>query len=141
MLAGKADAIARGRLYRKRLGGGMRQAGVLGAAGLIALEEMPQRLVEDHANAKYLAQQLAAIPSLRLDPTKVQTNIVIFDIGGTGVTAPELSKKLKSRGILMNGPTPTTMRAVTHYDVARADCQQAVNAIREALGAAQARSA
>ncbi len=141
MLVGKADVIARGRLYRKRLGGGMRQAGVLGAAGLIALEEMPRRLGEDHANAKYLASQLAAIPGVRLDATKVQTNIVIFEISGTSVTAPELAKKLKSRGVLMNGPTPATMRAVTHYDVTRADCEQAAGVIREVLSAVQAGAA
>ena len=111
---------------RKRLGGGMRQAGVLAAAGLIALEEMPKRLGEDHANAKYLAAELAQIPGVRLNASKVQTNIVIFDIGETGVPSSELSKALKLHGVLMNGITASTMRAVTHYDVTRTGCEQAI---------------
>ena len=135
MVVGKSDAIARGRLYRKRLGGGMRQAGVLAAAGLIALEEMPKRLGDDHANAKLLANALAAMPGVRLDPRKVQTNIVIFDISEVGIPAPELSKLLKARGVLMNGPTASTMRAVTHYDVSRADCEQALEVISSVLAA------
>src|SRR5438270_8966737 len=102
MLAGKADAIGRARLYRKRLGGGMRQAGVLAAAGLIALEEMPKRLGQDHENAKFLATALAKLPGVRIDPAKVQTNIVIFDISETGMTSPDISKALKSRGVLLN---------------------------------------
>lgn len=133
MLAGKSDAIARARLYRKRLGGGMRQAGVLAAAGLIALEEMPKRLDEDHANARLLADALAGMPGVRLDAPKVQTNIVIFDIADTGIPAVELSRMLKSRGVLMNGPTASTMRAVTHYDVTRADCEQAVEVLSSVL--------
>src|SRR5271155_4076954 len=88
MLAGTAEAIDGARGYRKRLGGGMRQAGVLAAAGLIALEEMPARLAEDHANAKLLANGLAALPCVSIDPAKVATNIVIFDITSSGI-APE----------------------------------------------------
>lgn len=126
MVVGKADAIARGRLYRKRLGGGMRQAGVLAAAGLISLEEMPKRLGEDHAKAKFLAAKLAQMPGVRLDPNRVQTNIVIFDVAETGILSSDLSKMLKAHGVLMNGVTPTTMRAVTHYDATRADCEQAI---------------
>src|SRR5687768_16802198 len=97
MLAGTKTAIAKGRLYRKRLGGGMRQAGVLAAAGLIALEEMPKRLVEDHANAKRLASGLADVPGVSIDPAAVQTNIVIFDIADTGIASVELSGKLRER--------------------------------------------
>ncbi len=133
MLVGKADAIARGRLYRKRLGGGMRQAGVLAAAGLIALEKMPQRLHEDHANAKYLATELSMMPGVRIDPAKVQTNIVVFDISETGYTSSELSNALKSHGVLVNGITPAIMRAVTHYDVTRSDCEQAIEVLSSTL--------
>lgn len=111
----------------------MRQAGVLAAAGLIALEEMPQRLNDDHANAKYLATGLAGIPGIRLDPGKVQTNIVIFDTGETGTPSAELSKTLRSRGVLMNGITPSTMRAVTHYDVTRSDCERAIEVLSGVL--------
>jgi len=80
MLVGGSEDIDRGRLYRKRLGGGMRQVGVLAAPGLIALEEMPERLAEDHANARLLAEGLSKIPGIRIDPAKVQTNILIFDM-------------------------------------------------------------
>ena len=89
MLVGTAEAIDRARGYRKRLGGGMRQAGVLAAAGLIALEEMPHRLGEDHANARFLAGELAKLPGIQIDPARVQTNIVIFDITGTGLATTE----------------------------------------------------
>src|SRR5581483_9770142 len=78
VLVGDAKDMARARLYRKRLGGGMRQSGVLAAAGLVALEQTPQRLPEDHANARLIADELAAIPGIRLAPESVQTNIVIF---------------------------------------------------------------
>jgi threonine aldolase len=129
MLAGPAEAIARARLYRKRLGGGMRQAGVLAAAGLIALEETPKRLPEDHANARFLAEGLAAIPGISIDPSRVVTNIVIFDVSGTGVPAAEISAGLKSRGVLINAVNSRLMRAVTHYDVDRAGCRAALDAL------------
>ena len=96
MLAGPADLIAKGRLYRKRLGGGMRQAGVLAAAGLIALEEMPKRLREDHANAKFLGEGLARIPGIQMDPRRVATNIVVFDVSETGLAPAEISARLRA---------------------------------------------
>ena len=136
VVVGKRDAIARGRLYRKRLGGGMRQAGGLAAAGLIARDKLPSRLGEDHANAKYLASELAGMPGIRVDPAKVQTNIVIFDVSDTGLPSAEISKALKGRGVLINGVNPTLMRAVTHYDVSRGDCERAVEAMSSVLGAA-----
>jgi threonine aldolase len=133
MLAGTAEAIDRARGYRKRLGGGMRQAGVLAAAGLIALEEMPHRLGEDHANARFLAGELAKLPGIQIDPARVQTNIVIFDVTGTGLATTELTAALKTRGVLMNGINPRQMRAVTHFDVSRQQCATAIGAISEAL--------
>ncbi|HTR35409.1 MAG TPA: GntG family PLP-dependent aldolase [Bryobacteraceae bacterium] len=133
MLVGTAEAIERGRSYRKRLGGAMRQAGVLAAAGLIALEEMPHRLGEDHLNARYLAGELAKLPGIQIDPARVQTNIVIFDVTGTGITPPDLSAKLKARGVLMNGVNSRQMRAVTHLDVTRQDCTRAVEVFAEIL--------
>jgi threonine aldolase len=133
MLAGTAEAIERGRLYRKRLGGGMRQAGVLAAAGLIALEEMPHRLGEDHSNARLFAAELAKIPGIQLDPRRVQTNIVIFDITGTGLATNEISARLKDRGVLMNSANSRQMRAVTHYDVTRDDCATAAAALAEVV--------
>ncbi len=133
MLVGTAEAIDRARGYRKRLGGGMRQAGVLAAAGLIALEEMPHRLGEDHANARFLAGELAKLPGIQIDPARVQTNIVIFDITGTGLATTELTAGLKTRGVLMNGINPRQMRAVTHFDVSREQCATAIGAISEVL--------
>jgi threonine aldolase len=130
MLVGTREAIDAGRLYRKRLGGGMRQAGVLAAAGLIALEQMPLRLAEDHANARYLAEQFAELPGVAIDPERVTTNIVIYDIGGTGLSTAEFSARLKEKGVLMNGVGGSRMRAVTHYDVSREDCEMAAAAVR-----------
>jgi threonine aldolase len=135
MLVGTAPAIERARGYRKRLGGGMRQAGVLAAAGLIALEEMPHRLGEDHANARFLAGELAKLPGIQIDPARVQTNIVIFDVSATGLATTELTAALKPRGVLMNGINPRQMRAVTHFDVSRQQCASAVAAISEVIAA------
>lgn len=131
MLVGAKEAIEQGRLYRKRLGGGMRQAGVLAAAGLIALTESPPRLCEDHQNARYLANRIAQIPGIQIDPTRVQTNILVFDISGLGISTIELSLELKSRGVLSNGITPTHMRMVTHVDVSREHCERAADVLAE----------
>ena len=133
ILVGPREKIDRGRLYRKRLGGGMRQAGVLAAAGLIALEEMPLRLHEDHANARYIAAELCSIRGIAIDPARVVTNIVIFDILGTGLKSADLSQRLKAKGVLMNGVNDHLVRAVTHCDVSREDCEAAVAAIRQVL--------
>jgi threonine aldolase len=133
LLAGPANLVAKGRLYRKRLGGGMRQAGVLAAAGLVALEDTPRRLPEDHANARFLAEGLAQIPGIQVDPQKVATNIVIFEVGDTGLSSAEISARLKRRGVLINGIDANHMRAVTHYDVDRAACAAALEALAEAV--------
>lgn len=124
MLVGTKETMDRGRLFRKRLGGGMRQVGVLAAAGLVALEEMPARLCEDHENAQFLADALSRTRGIAL-AHEVQTNIVIFDVAGTGIAAPELSRRLKASGVLINPVKGTLMRLVTHYDVSRADCERA----------------
>jgi len=134
MLAGPANLIARGRLYRKRLGGGMRQVGVLAAAGLVALRDSPSKLAADHANAKFLAEGLARIPGIRIDPQKVATNIVVFDVSGTRLAPAALSVQLKQRGVLMNAINDRQVRAVTHYDATREDCAQALEAIAEVVG-------
>jgi threonine aldolase len=132
ILAGPANLIAKGRLYRKRLGGGMRQAGVLAAAGLVALEESPPKLAADHANARFLAEGLARIPGIQLDPAKVATNIVVFDVSGSGRSPAALSVQLKRLGVLMNAINERQVRAVTHYDLTREDCAQALAAVAEA---------
>jgi threonine aldolase len=133
IVAGPAALMAKGRLYRKRLGGGMRQVGVLAAACLIALEEMPKGLFEDHCNARFLAEGLAQIPGVQVDPARVQTNIVVFDVSATGVAPPEVSRRLRERGVLMNPINERQVRAVTHYDVNREACARALDAVREAL--------
>jgi threonine aldolase len=133
MVVGPKDSISRARLYRKRLGGGMRQAGILAAAGLIALEQMPARLHEDHANARYLAEALGGLPGVMTAPDRVRTNILMVDVSGTGLAPQEVSRRLKAEGVLMNAAGAVILRAVTHYDVTRADCEQAVEAFSGVL--------
>jgi threonine aldolase len=131
MLVGSAAAMARARLLRKALGGGMRQAGVLAAAGLVAFEEMPARLGEDHANARLLAQA-AAQHGAEIDLTTVQTNIVIFNLRGGG-DAAAFCAALKERGVLASGIGPRAVRLVTHYDVSREDCERAAEVVGDVL--------
>ena len=138
MLVGTREAIDEGRLLRKRLGGGMRQVGILAAAGLIALEEMPSRLGEDHDNARLLAEGLEAIPGVSVNPAAVETNIVVFDVSGTGVASSAISRHLRERGVLINGISPTVMRAVTHYDVNTAGCRKAIEVLQQVLAAVAA---
>jgi threonine aldolase len=135
MLVSTAENIAQARLYRKRLGGGMRQAGILAAAGLIALEQSPARLSVDHANARELAIRLSAVPGIAIDPEKVQTNIVIFGIEALGVSATDFSRELKARNILANGINPTQMRMVTHCDVSAHECELAAAAVADIVEA------
>jgi len=131
LVVGTREAIDRARLYRKRLGGGMRQVGVLAAAGMIALEESPAGLANDHANARYLAERLTKMEPIKIDASLVQTNIVIFEISGVGVSTAEFSRSLKEKGILCNGINATHMRMVTHRDVSRQDCETAANVVSE----------
>jgi threonine aldolase len=131
MLVGSKKFIEMARIYRKALGGGMRQAGILAAAGLIALEKMPARLHEDHANAKFLAEGLAQVHGIKIDLAKVQTNILIFDISGTGMKSDEFTGKLAERGVKSGGVNPELVRFVTHMDVDRAACARALEVVRE----------
>jgi len=132
MLLGEKAFIDEARVIRKMLGGGMRQAGVLAAAGLIALEESPKGLAEDHANAKRLAEGLAELPGVKIDPEKVVTNIVIFDVSETGKTADAICAQLRERGVLASG-FGSLIRIVTHYDVSRADIDTALRELRSVL--------
>jgi threonine aldolase len=135
MIVGSKDLIERCRVIRKMLGGGMRQVGVVAAAGLVALEEGPKSLPVDHENAQILAKGLAKLPGIRIDPAKVQTNIVIFDVADTGLAVPALVEKLNQRKILTGAVDGSRIRVVTHRDVSRADCEQAVQVIGEVFGA------
>lgn len=135
MIVGSKDFIERCRVIRKMLGGGMRQAGVIAAAGLVALEEGPKRLHIDHENAQLLAQGLAKISGIRIEPQKVQTNIVIFDIAKTGLTSRQFVDKLGQRSVLGGAVDSSRVRLVTHRDVSRAEVEQAVQIIGEMIGA------
>ena len=126
MLAGEASWIERARRNRKVLGGGLRQAGVLAAAGIVALTTMVERLQEDHENAKALALGLAGIPGLQVDTTHVETNIVSFGVND----APGWAKRSKEAGVLCNAMGPGKVRMVTHKDVSPADIQEALRRIR-----------
>jgi threonine aldolase len=128
---GSRDAIAEARIYRKALGGGMRQAGVLAAAGLIALEKMPLRLNEDHANAHMLAETLAVVPEVEMDLEAVQTNIVIFKLRSG--KASELVASLRNKGVLISTVGARAVRLVTHLDVSREECERAAGIIIEEL--------
>ena len=128
MLVGSAELMEQARIYRKALGGGMRQVGVLAAAGLIALEKMPARLHEDHANARLIAEALSHLDCVEIDLDAVETNIVIFKVTGE-VSAAELVDRLKARGILTSTVGPNAIRLVTHYDVSRDHCLEAIEAL------------
>ncbi len=134
MIVGSKDFIKEAVSIRKMLGGGMRQVGVLAAAGKIALEESPKVLIEDHANAKRLAEGLAELSGVKIDPERVQTNIAIFDIAATGVSTAQMTAELKARGVLANGINAREMRMVTHYDVSREDIEQTIKITKEILG-------
>jgi threonine aldolase len=131
MLVGSHTLIERGRSIRKMLGGGMRQAGVLAAAGLIALEEMPARLHEDHTNARWMAEQIAGMGGCLIDLETVQTNIVIFRPEGR--TAAEIVARLKAQGMLCGTASAEEVRFVTHRDVDRTACERAISALHQVL--------
>jgi threonine aldolase len=135
MIVGSRVFIERCRSIRKMLGGGMRQAGVIAAAGLIALEHGPKRLYIDHENAKILAQGLAAIPGIRADPSYVQTNIVIYDIRETKLGSAEFLETIARHGVLGVPVDGERIRMVTHLDVDRADVETALGIIAKALRA------
>jgi threonine aldolase len=135
MLVGSKQAMETARIHRKALGGGMRQAGVLAAAGLIALEEMTKRLHEDHANARVLAEAVAKLPEVaEIDLDAVQTNIVIFKLKGGG-DAAGFCGALRREGVLASAVGPQSVRFVTHYDVDRAACEKAAAVVTAELGA------
>jgi threonine aldolase len=135
MLTGSAELMERARLYRKALGGGMRQAGVLAAAGLIALQQGPGRLHEDHANARLLAEALSHMEGVAIDVDAVETNIVIFRLTG-GLSAAGVVARLKARGVLASTLGPGAIRLVTHLDVDRAACVTAAEALTEEIDGA-----
>lgn len=133
MIVGTREFVERCRSIRKMLGGGMRQAGVLAAAGLVALEKGPKRLEEDHDNAQFLARHLAEIPGIGLDPAKVQTNIVIFDLKKAGRSSADFLQAIAESGVLAVPVDNEKVRMVTHLDVNRQDVDKAVNVVKKVL--------
>ena len=131
MIVGSREFIERCRSIRKMLGGGMRQAGVLAAAGLIALEKGPKRLQVDHDHAKLLATGLAAVPGITLNPAKVQTNIVIFNLKTSGWSSSDFLQTLAKRDVLAVPVDNERVRMVTHLDVDRNDVEKAAAAVQE----------
>ncbi|PRP68939.1 low-specificity L-threonine aldolase [Chromobacterium amazonense] len=132
ILAGRADFIARARRKRKLLGGGLRQAGVIAAPGIVALTEMAARLDEDHQNARYLAEGLAKLPCIDLDPADVHINLVWFRFNAE-IDASELMSALKQAGFLANPPHQGAMRLVTHWQVSRADIDRLLEVMQRVL--------
>jgi threonine aldolase len=135
VLSGPGDFIGRARRARKLLGGGMRQAGVLAAAGLVALETMVERLGEDHANARRLAEGFANIPGIRLDPAQVMTNIVIFELEPRAPSPEAFAAALDARGVRLLAIGGPRLRAVTHYEVTAAGVERAIDAAAAVLEA------
>ncbi len=139
MVVGNRDFIKRVHRVRKLLGGGMRQAGIFAAAGIVALEQMVERLAEDHANSKLLAQGLADYPQIGITPERVVTNIVIFSLHTSNGeladrTHTELFlRKSREQGVLMGAISAGKIRAITHYGISEEDVKTALNGIRHAL--------
>ncbi len=134
MIVGSQALIERCRVIRKMLGGGMRQVGVLAAAARVALEEGPQRLWVDHENARLLARGLAQIPRISIQPEKVQTNIVLYDVRETGLTSGQFLQQLSARKVLGGPVDSRRVRMVTHLDVDRSQIEQALQVIAEVVG-------
>jgi threonine aldolase len=135
-LVGSRELIDEAWRYKQMWGGAMRQAGIVAAAGLYALDHHVDRLAEDHENARVLAEGLADLPEVELDPADVETNIVVFGVPD----APALCAELERRGVKLSSLGPTRVRAVTHLDVDRAGIETAIAAVREALGSFIARA-
>jgi threonine aldolase len=132
LLCGSREFIARARRTRKVLGGGMRQAGVLAAAGIVALTSMVDRMAEDHANARALAEGLGLVAGINVQPVARRTNMVVIDIDGDSDSARRFQTAMKERGVLISPRGGTSLRCVTHYGITRADIDRAVAIAAEA---------
>lgn len=129
MAVGSGELIDKARRIRKTLGGGMRQAGVIAAAARVALEESPKRLHEDHERAARLARSIEAMPGLRIDAASVKTNIVIYDVAGTGLDSAAFLKRLREEGVMALAVGASEVRMVTHQDIDDADLDAAIAAL------------
>ncbi|HXF63299.1 MAG TPA: low-specificity L-threonine aldolase, partial [Caldilineaceae bacterium] len=133
VVAGDQEFIRRARRNRKVVGGSMRQAGVIAAAGIVAITEMIERLADDHANAKRLAEGLAQIDGIEIDPATVETNLVFFTLVREDVTPATLVAGLKERGILMNAGSTRRLRAALNYHVSADDVQRVIEAVADVM--------
>jgi threonine aldolase len=133
VIVGDGEFIERARYHRKRIGGGMRQAGIIAAAGIVALEKMIDRLADDHANAKLLARGVSEIPGLAVDVPSVETNMVNIDHTGTSLSTDEVVDKLKAAGVLVSGRPPKAIRMVTSRHTGKAEVEEATVRVRRAL--------
>ncbi|HLQ14328.1 MAG TPA: GntG family PLP-dependent aldolase [Candidatus Eisenbacteria bacterium] len=133
VLCGSAESVDQARRWRKRLGGAMRQAGVIAATGLIALDTMVDRLAEDHSNARTLAEGLAELPGVRCDLSRVQTNLVFFDLDG--MTGADFEEECRKRGLLGGATDAHRVRFVTHYGIRADDIQSTLKICEEVLSA------
>lgn len=133
LLVGDLEFIEAARKKRKMLGGGMRQAGIIAAPGIVALNTMVSRLKEDHDNAKHLARSLSIFDGLKIDLSTVQTNIVVMNIAGTGMTPQQFQARAKERGLLVSTFGPQLVRMVTHHGISREDVDRAVRAVEDVL--------
>ncbi|MGZ0146698.1 threonine aldolase family protein [Kribbella sp. WER1] len=134
VLVGSAELIREARVWRKRLGAGWRQAGVLAAAGMYAVEHNVERLAEDHANARAIASVLADAAPGSVKPEQVETNIVVVDLAGTGHTVPSVVAGARDAGVLVGGVGATQLRIVTHLDASAADCRTAAESLARLIG-------
>ena len=132
-LAGSRELLSRATRHRRMLGGAMRQAGVLAAAGLYALDHNIERLAEDHANARRIADRLATSSKVELNLSSAQTNILVFRLGPTAPDAATVVDRARQRGVLIFAFGPRTVRAVTHLDVSAAQCARAAEILLETV--------
>lgn len=135
VVAGSAEFIQKARRNRKVVGGSMRQAGVIAAAGIVAVTEMVERLADDHANAQSLAEGLAQIDGISIDPAAVETNLVFFNVEQPEITPVELAQRLRRQGVLLNASAGRRMRAVLNHHVTAADVPTILTAFQQAMHA------
>ncbi len=133
VLAGSADFIEQAWQWKQRMGGAMRQSGSIAAAGVHALEHHVDRMAEDHENAQFFAEAIANLPGIRVEPDRIETNMVFFDVSQTGLTAAELHQRLLDRGVRIGENDQYRMRVVTHLDVTRDQIAKAAEAVREVV--------
>ena len=133
VLAGSADFVEQAWQWKQRMGGAMRQSGSVAAAGVYALEHNVARMAKDHENAQLFAERIANLPGVRIDPGKIETNMVFFDVSQTGMTAAEVHERLLKRGVRIGENDRYRMRVVTHLDVTRDQVSKAAEAVRDVI--------